>query len=79
MEKRTGLGLFGAQARPPRAKMKRMSRAELWVRSSPLYLPKPAEVVSGAAVHTFPNLAQESQDDLSSQANSLKLFHSARD
>ena len=33
----------------------------------------PAEVVSGAAVQTLPNHAQESQDDVSSQANSLKL------
>ena len=33
----------------------------------------PAEMVSGAAVQTLPNHAQESQDDVSSQANSLKL------
>ena len=32
----------------------------------------PAEMVSGAAVQTLPNHAQESQDDVSSQANSLK-------
>ena len=35
--------------------------------------PDPPEVVSGAAVQTLPNHAQESQDDVSSQANSLKL------
>ena len=34
----------------------------------------PPEMVSGAAVQTLPNHAQESQDDVSSQANSLKLF-----
>ena len=34
--------------------------------------PDPAKVVSGAAVQTLPNHAQESQDDVSSQANSLK-------
>ena len=34
--------------------------------------PDPAEMVSGAAVQTLPNHAQESQDDESSQANSLK-------
>ena len=33
----------------------------------------PAEMVSGAAVQTLPNHAQESQDDVSSQANSFKL------
>ena len=33
----------------------------------------PAEVVSGAVVQTLPNHAQESQDEVSSQANSLKL------
>ena len=33
----------------------------------------PAEMVSGAAVQTLPNHAQESQDDVSSQADSLKL------
>ena len=31
----------------------------------------PAEMVSGAAVQILPNLAQESQDEVSSQANSL--------
>ena len=36
--------------------------------------PDPAEMVSGAAVQTLPNHAQESQDDVSSQANSLKLW-----
>ena len=39
----------------------------------PLYPADPAEMVSGAAVQTLPNHAQESQDDVSSQANSLKL------
>ena len=48
--------------------------------SDPLFPPDPAdpadpaEMVSGAAVQTLPNHAQESQDDVSSQANSLKLW-----
>ena len=62
--------------------MERISRAESGVRNSPANSPDPAypadppvppEVVSGAAVQTIPNHAQESQDDVSSQANSLKL------
>ena len=54
-----------------------MSLAELVVRNSP---PDPAnlanltKVVSGAAVQTLTNHAQESQDDVSSQANALKLM-----
>ena len=70
---------FGLPARPPRAKMERMSRVESGVSNSllgspdPADPPDPAKVVSGAAVQTLPNHAQESQDDVSSQANSLKL------
>ena len=67
---------FGLPARPPRAKMERMSRVESGVRNSdPADPPDPADpakVVSGAAVQTLPNHAQEFQDDVSSQANSLK-------
>ena len=59
--------------------MARKSRAESGVRNSPpdsadpADPADPAEMVSGAAVQTLPNHAQESQDDVSSQANSLKL------
>ena len=62
--------------------MVRTSRAESWVRNSPpdppdppdpADPPDPPEMVSGAAVQTLPNHAQGSQDDVSSQANSLKL------
>ena len=58
--------------------MARMSRAELGVRNSPADSadsPDPVdsvEMVSGAALQTLPNHAQESQDDVNSQANSLK-------
>ena len=61
--------------------MERMSRAEPGVRNSPPDpvdpadppdSADPAEVVSGAAVQTLPSHVQESQDDVSSQANSLK-------
>ena len=56
--------------------MERMSRAESG--SGILFsdlpdLPDLPEMVAGAAVQTLPNHAQESQDDVSSQANSLKL------
>ena len=72
-EKTIGFLLSGAQARPPRAKMERTSRAESGVRNSPPDPADPPEMVSGAAVQTLPNHAQDSQDDVSSQANSLKL------
>ena len=76
-----GQAQHGLQLGPPRAKMARMSRAELGVRNSPADSADSAdpmdpvdspEMVSGAAVQTLPNHAQESQDDVSSQANSLK-------
>ena len=76
--KTIGFVLFGGQARPPRADFLKRLRAESGVRNSPADPPdpadpaKPAKVVSGAAVQTLPNHAQESQDDVSSQANSLK-------
>ena len=59
--------------------MARTPRAESGVRNSapdpgnPPDPADPAEMASGAAVKTLPNHAQESQDDVSSQANSLKL------
>ena len=67
----------------PRAEKLKRLRTESGVRNSPPDLPDlpdlpdPAdlpEVVSGAAVQTLPNHAQEAQDDVSSQANSLKLL-----
>ena len=57
----------------PRAKNEKRLRTESGVRNSPPDPPDPPEMVSGAAVQTLPNHAQESQDDVSSQANSLKL------
>ena len=63
----------------PRAEKLKRLRTESGVRNSPPDPadppdpPDPAEMVSGAAVQTLPNHAQESQDDVSSQANSLKL------
>ena len=62
----------------PRAEKLKRLRTESGVRNSPPDPadppdpPDPAEMVSGAAVQTLPNHAQESQDDVSSQANSLK-------
>ena len=79
-----GQAQHGLQLGPPRAKMARTSRAELGVRNSPPDPANPAnpanppEVVSGAAVQTLPNHAQESQDDVSSQANSLKTYRHRR-
>ena len=64
--------LFFIPRRPPRANFLMTLRAELGVRNSPPDPADPAKVVSGAAVQTLPNHAQESQDDVSSQANSLK-------
>ena len=57
--------LFGAPARPPRAKMERMSQVESGIRNSPPDPPDLPEVVSGAAVQTLPKHVQESQDDVS--------------
>ena len=71
------MGAHGLQLGPPRAKMARTSRAELGVSNSSADSADSgdsAETVSGAAVQTLPNHAQESQDDVSSQANSLKLL-----
>ena len=59
----------------PRAENVKRLRTESGVRNSPpdpSNPADPAEMVSGAAVQTLPNHAQESQDDVSSQANSLK-------
>ena len=70
--------LLGVQAKPPRADFLKRLRAESGVRNSPPdppdpgNPPDPGKMVSGAAVQTLPNHAQESQDDVSSQANSLK-------
>ena len=64
----------------PRAEKLKRLRTESGVRNSPPDPADPAdppEMVSGAAVQTLPNHAQESQDDVSSQANSLKLLVAA--
>ena len=60
----------------PRAEKLKRLRTESGVRNSPPDPADPADppdLVSGAAVQTLPNHAQESQDDVSSLANSLKL------
>ena len=71
MKKTACFFAFGVQARHPRAKMAGTSRAESGVRNSPPDSADSVEMVSGAAVQTLPNHAQESEDDVSSQANSL--------